>query len=325
MSNHGVVSNANNQSANVLQVTDSSAEAVSVEFINGLQPDQMKSEIPADVNNTNEHGEAGILKGQSGQNADIQGEEDNLASATLDSESKISGPGIKAVETKEASHDTLVSGVVIEDLLHKTETLQNIDASAEIRDVADSAEISCSANTVDEIALAEVTHGNIGPVDENTLPEKSLLSTPSVKPDISTETSDVTVTLVSPVDKEVIQNTILAGGENADNFDASKGEECDKDGNQNGNLEPKATEHSDVVSLVSPVDKEVNQNTILAGGENASNFDASKGEQCDKDVNQNGTWNQSPPSTLMWFLCTLLLAKKSAKVPSWLKVRLLVT
>ncbi|KAL0403775.1 UNVERIFIED_CONTAM: hypothetical protein Sradi_2018300 [Sesamum radiatum] len=234
ISNHGVASIANNQSANVLPLTDSSAEAVSVEFINGLQPDLMKSDTPTDVNNTNEYGDAG----------------------------KISGPGINAVETKEASHNKLVSGVVIEDLPPKTETLQNSDASAEIRDVADSAEISCSANTVDEIALAE--------------------------PDISTQTSDATVSLVSPVDEEISQNTILAGGENAGNFDASKGEECDKDGNQNENLETKETEHCDAVSLVSPVDKEVNQNTILAGVENAGNLDASKGEQCDKGGNQNG-------------------------------------
>ncbi|KAL0382872.1 UNVERIFIED_CONTAM: hypothetical protein Scaly_0574500 [Sesamum calycinum] len=287
MSYHGVASTANNQSANVSPLTDSSAEAVSVEFINGLQPDLMKSDTPTDVNNTNEYGDGGILKGQSGQNADIQVEEDNLASATLDSEGKISSPGIKAVEIKEASHDKLVSGVVIEDLPPKTETLQNLDASSEIRDVADSAEVNCSANTVDEIALAEVTRGNIGPVGENTLPEK-LLSTPSVKPDISTQASDATVSLVSPVDREVSQDIILAGGENAGTFDASKGEECDKDGNQNGNLEPKATERSDAVSLVSPVDKEVNQNTILAGGENAGNFDASKEEQCDKGGNQNG-------------------------------------
>ncbi|XP_011084139.1 uncharacterized protein LOC105166467 isoform X1 [Sesamum indicum] len=295
MSNRVVASIANNQSANVLPVTDSSAEAVSVELINGLQPDLIKSETPTDVNNTNEYGDGGILKGQSGHNADIQGEEDNLASVTLDSEGKISGPGIKAVETKEASHDKLVSGVVLEYLPPKSETLQNLDAPAESRDVADSAENSCSANTVGEIALAEVTHGNVGPVGENTLPEKSLLTTPSVKPDMSTQNLDATVSLVSPVDQEVSQNTILAGGENAGNFDASKGEECDKDGNQNGKLEVKATKHSDAVSLVSPVDKEIDQNTILAGDENAGNFDASKGEQCDKGGNQNG--NIEPKAT----------------------------
>ncbi|KAK4435809.1 hypothetical protein Salat_0744400 [Sesamum alatum] len=299
MSNHGVVSIANDQSANVLPVTDSSAEAVSVELINGLQPDLMKSKTPTDVNNTNEYGDGGILKGQSGQDADIQGEEDNLASVTLESEGEISGPGVKTVEAKEESHEKLVSGVVIENLPPKTETLQNLDASAEIRGVADSAAISCSANTVGEIALLEATSENIGPVGENTLPEKNLLSTPSVKPEISTQTSDATensdvVSLVSPVDKEVSQNTILAGGQHAGNFDGSKGEECDKDGNQNGNLEPKATEHSDVV-LVSPIDTEVSENTILAGGQNAGNFDASKGEECDKGGNQNG--NLEPKAT----------------------------
>ncbi|KAK4404128.1 hypothetical protein Sango_0781400, partial [Sesamum angolense] len=273
---------AYHRKANILPLTDSSAEAVSVEFINGLQPDLVKSDTPTDVNNTNEYGDGGILKASG-----------NKGSIT----------------------HTVVSGVVIEDLPPKTETLQNLDASSEIRDVAVSAEINCSNTVLMKIALAEVTHGNIGPVGE-ILYLKSLLSTLRlslilarklrmphgffglpVDREVSQNTilaggenaaerSDA-ISLVSPVDKEVNQNTILAGGDNAGNFDASKEEQCDKGGNQNGDLEPKATENSDV-SLYSPAGKEVSRSTILAEGETAVNLDAGKGEECDKDGNLNG-------------------------------------
>ncbi|KAI3470059.1 hypothetical protein Pfo_026722 [Paulownia fortunei] len=266
MSNPRALVNANNQSGSVIPITDTSAEAVSVGLINGSQPDLIKSEILRDVmvDNINEYGDGGSLQGQmkAGQDADIQGKEDKLATITLDSEDgKISDPALTAAERKEELCDKLITEVVKHDLPPQNETLQNLDASSGVKSVARSAEISSSTKTVGEIALVDETHenidaslgvtevshstediGSIGAVGEKTLPEESLLSTPPVKPVGRTQTSDATeqsdaVSMVSSTDKEVKPKTSLAGGENAGIFDASEGEKCDMDGNDKWKLE----------------------------------------------------------------------------------------
>ncbi|KAG8369576.1 hypothetical protein BUALT_Bualt14G0027700 [Buddleja alternifolia] len=139
----------------------------------------------------------GLQKGpmKAGQDADFQGEEDKLASEpqTL----------IAAVEIKEEICDKLDSEVVEHDLTPQSETPQNLDASAEVKNVTDYAEVGHSTETVGEIAPTEGARENF---DTFVGVEKV---SDSVKKQ-TTQYSDV-VSVVSSIDKEVEQNTSLVG------------------------------------------------------------------------------------------------------------------
>ncbi|PIN19072.1 hypothetical protein CDL12_08241 [Handroanthus impetiginosus] len=217
-SNPGAPVNAKDQSGSAIPITDTSAEAVSVELVNRLQQD-CKSEMPRDLleNNGNECGDG-----------DKQGEEDKLASLTLDSEEgKISDPALTATEEL---CDKSVSELVEHDLPCQNETPQNSDASAEVKSVAHSVQISSSTGTGSEIPLAEETHENA----DASLGVKEVCDStedmPSVKPSHAAELSNTVL-----VDKEVN----LVGGENAVNFDE----------NNNQNVESKDNSYVEKVSI----------------------------------------------------------------------------
>lgn len=235
ISKPGPLANGNNQPDNVVLITDTAAKLVSVELTDDSQP---------------EHGVGGSVHGEMvpGQDADIQVQEHGSASVSVDpEEGKVLDRTIAAGESQDTLHDKLVSEVAKHDPPPPSESLQTLDATEGINTKVHSAERSTSTETV-EVALAdetdesidasvgvkEVSHSteNIGStesVGEITLPEESLLSTSSVKP--NTEHSDAACTVFS-IDKEEIPKASLDGGQTAGNIDASEGEKSDMTGNK---------------------------------------------------------------------------------------------
>lgn len=212
------LSNGNNHPDNVMPITDTAAEMVSVGLLkHGLQGEMI-----------------------CGHDGDIQVQEHGSASVSLDpEEGKVFDQKIAlaAVESQDESCDKFVYEGVKDDSPPPSQT----DASDEVNSVVYSAERSTSIKTaeVDETrermdasaVNKEVSHSteNIGSsasVCENTVPEERLLSTSLVKPNVSTKTLDVTeysdvACIVSSIDQEERPKTSL---------DASEGEKCDVTG-----------------------------------------------------------------------------------------------
>ncbi|KAL8500396.1 hypothetical protein ACS0TY_020117 [Phlomoides rotata] len=243
-----------NQSGSVIPLTGTTAEAV--------------------------HGQ-GPMK--SGQDSNIQPQEDKMASDALISE--------EAKILEENLCEKSVSEVVKHDLPFQTETLENLDASKEENSVVHSAKRSASDEPV-EVAFVDMTRENIDAsvgveevsqctkdIGEDTLDDESISSTLSVKPDEDSQTIDATKHAASMAKEEVEPKSCL-DRKNTIYYDASEVEKSDMNGKESQNMEFKEFSALDTVPIPDSADK------IIAPEDDQTTGEFKKG--VDHDEKSNG-------------------------------------
>ncbi|XP_047937781.1 uncharacterized protein LOC125185305 [Salvia hispanica] len=246
----GPVSDGNSHPDNVIPITETSAEMVSVGHLNDSQPESgLRGELVR------------------GPDANVQVQELVSASVSLDpEEGTILDQIIVAGGSQEELRDKFVSDGTNNDLLPPSESLQT-DAPDEVHSVVHSVERRVFIKMA-EVALVDETReiedasdlnkelsrsteniGSTKSVYKYSLPEENLLSTSLVEPDERSEALDVTeksdlTCIVSSNDEEEIPKTCS---------DASDGEKSYMAGgyeNANQSLEPKNLNSVDASSAL---------------------------------------------------------------------------
>ncbi|KAH6770106.1 hypothetical protein C2S52_014909 [Perilla frutescens var. hirtella] len=206
-----------------------------------------------------EHGVGGSVQGEMipEQEADIQVQDHGSASVPLDLEEGIVlDQTIAARENQDELCDKLVSEVAKHDPSPPSESLQNVDASEGINSVVHSAERSTFTESV-EVSLVDETHQSVGAfvgVKEDSHSTENIESIESVGENVLPQES-------------LLSMSSVKSNESRKTLDV--------------------TEHSEVICMVSSIDKEeMPEGGSLDGGQTAGNFNANEGEK--SYVNGNG-------------------------------------